>query len=112
MSKPDTTQLKPGWLAEESERNAPEYARIRAERDRCAAIEEIEIEFHRHAGSMAVAIYDLRRGREALSDLYRKTEGNMRTCNRNASILCNERQCHSHGCARANDILKGCADAE
>jgi hypothetical protein len=46
----------------------------------------------------------------ALSDLYRKTDGNMRTCNRNASIICNERQCYLHGCARANNILQGRAD--
>jgi hypothetical protein len=48
----------------------------------------------------------LRACAHALSDIYRKTDGTMRTCNRNAAIICNERLCHVNGCARANDILK------
>jgi hypothetical protein len=47
---------------------------------------------------------------ESLADLYRRSDGSMRTCNRNAAILCNERQCHANGCARANEILKGAAN--
>lgn len=42
----------------------------------------------------------------ALANLYRKRDGDMRTCKHYPDTTCSARHCYLLGCQRANDILK------